>query len=215
MLQAVIFDLDGVLVNSMPTHFQAWKEAFAKIAGINISERDVYLLEGMRGMELVEKIFDQKRFIDHSLAKKVDDEKSKIFKTIRSSKSFDGVPELISDIRSMKAVVSGSTRMDVQTILQEVLGSEKFDVVISADDVEKGKPDPSGFLEAIRQMNIKSEEVVVVENAPLGVKAANSAKINCYVALNNTPLRMSDFDGIISKDRIFEKTSMLRKVLCK
>ena len=213
-MQAVIFDLDGVLVNSMPTHFQAWKEAFAKIAGINISDRDVYLLEGMRGIELVEKIFDQKRFTDHSLAKRVHDEKSTIFKTVRSSKSFDGVRELISDIRSMKAVVSGSTRIDVETILQEAFGSEEFDVVITADDIEKGKPDPSGFLEAIRQMNMASE-VVVVENDPLGVKAANRAKINCYVALNNTPLKMSDFNGIISKDRIFEKTIMLRKVLCK
>jgi hypothetical protein len=59
-----------------------------------------------------------------------------------------------------------------------------------------------------------SEDVVVVANDPLGVKAANRVKINCYVALN-TPLKMSDFNGIISKDRIFEKTSMLRKVLCK
>jgi len=214
VVQAVIFDLDGVSVNLMPTHFQAWKEAFAKIAGINISERDVYIIEGMRGIELVEKIFDQKRFTDHSLAKRVHDEKSKIFKTVRSSKSFDGVRELISDIRSMKAVVSGSTRIDVETILQEAFGSEEFDVVITADDIEKGKPDPSGFLEAIIRMNAPSEDVVVVENAPLGIRAANIAKINCYVALNNTPLQMSDFDGIISKDQIFEKTSMLRRMLC-
>ena len=213
-VQAVIFDLDGVLVNSMPTHFQAWKEAFSRITDINISERDVYLLEGMRGMELVEKIFNQKKFSDHSLARVVHDEKSKIFKTIRSSEPFDGVPELIGDIRSMKAVVSGSTRIDVGTILKEAFGGEKFDVVITADDIEKGKPDPSGFLEAIRRMNVPSEDVVVVENAPLGVRAANIAGINCYVALNNTPLKMSDFDGITSKDEIFEKTRMLRKVLC-
>jgi beta-phosphoglucomutase-like phosphatase (HAD superfamily) len=84
----MIFDLDGVLVNSMPTHFKAWKAAFEKIAGLDIAERDIYLLEGMRGIELVEKIFEQKKFRDHSLVRKVHDEKSRIFKSIRSSEPF-------------------------------------------------------------------------------------------------------------------------------
>ena len=214
-MEAAIFDLDGVLVNSMPTHFQAWKAAFVKITGLEIAERDIYLLEGMRGMELVEKIFDQKDFSDHSLARKVHDEKSRIFKSIRSSEPFDGVRELIKDIRCLKAVVSGSTRNDVETILEEAFGSDKFDVVITADDIQKGKPDPSAFIDALERMKVKPKDALVVENAPLGAKAANSAGIGCYVVLNNTPLMKSDFEGIIPLERIFEKTGMLRRVLCK
>lgn len=214
-MEGVIFDLDGVLVNSMPTHFQAWKAAFAKTAGLEISERDVYLLEGMRGMELVAKIFKQENFSNHSLARKVLDEKSKIFKKIRSSESFEGVKEMIGDMRCTKAVVSGSTKNDVETILEESFGKDRFDFTITADDIDRGKPDPSGFLEALKQMKIKPKDVVVVENAPLGIKAANSAGISCFVVLNNTPLSRSDFDGIISQDRIFEKTAMLRRLLCK
>ena len=80
MKKGIVFDLDGVLVNSMPTHVRAWKQAFTNIANIEISDRDIYLLEGMRGMDLVNKMFDQKAFPDHSLAKAVHDEKSKIFK---------------------------------------------------------------------------------------------------------------------------------------
>lgn len=211
----MIFDLDGVLVNSMPTHFQAWKAAFAKIAGLEIIKRDVYLLEGMRGMELVEKIFEQKKFPDHSLARRVHDEKSRIFKAIRSSEPFKGVREMIRDMKCSRAVVSGSTRNDVETILEEAFGKGRFDAIITADDIEKGKPDPSAFLEALEQMEVRPKDVTVVENAPLGVKAANSAGISCYVALNNTPLLRSDFGGIIPHDRILEKTGMLRKVLCK
>jgi HAD superfamily hydrolase (TIGR01509 family) len=213
-VEAVIFDLDGVLVNSMPTHFQAWKAAFAKIAGLEISERNIYLLEGMRGIELVEKIFEQKNFSDHSLMRKVHDEKSRIFQRIRSSEPFEGVMEMIDCIRCAKAVVSGSTRTDVETMLDEAFGKDRFDVMITADDIEKGKPDPSAFLETLRRMKVK-QDAVVVENAPLGVRAANNAGIACYVALNNTPLARSDFKGIIAEDRIFEKTGMLRKVLCK
>ena len=215
-MQAVIFDLDGVLVNSMPTHFQAWKAAFAKIAGIEIAERDVYLLEGMRGMELVEKIFEQKNFSSNrSLAQKVHGEKSKRFKEIRSSEPFEGVREIIDCIKCDKAVVSGSTRNDVGTILEEAFGRGRFDVTITADDIEKGKPDPSAFLEALRRMKVEPRDALVVENAPLGVRAANSAGIACHVVLNNTPLVRSDFEGIIPDDRIFEKTGLLRKVLCK
>lgn len=214
-MEGVIFDLDGVLVNSMPTHFQAWKVAFAKIAGLEISEREVYLLEGMRGMELVAKIFKQKKLSNHLLARKVHDEKSKIFKKIRSSESFEGVKEMIGDMRCTKVVVSGSTKNDVETILEESFGKDRFDFTITADDIDRGKPDPSGFLEALKQMKIKPKDVVVVENAPLGIKAANSAGIGCFAVLNNTPLSRSDFDGIISQDRIFEKTVMLRKLLCK
>ena len=214
-MKGVIFDLDGVLVNSMPTHFQAWKAAFVKIAGLEIAERDVYLLEGMRGMELVEKIFEQKKFSDHSLARKVHDEKSRIFKAIRSSEPFEGVREMIAGMECSKAVVSGSTRNDVEIILEEAFGRDGFNAIITADDIEKGKPDPSAFLEALGQMKVKSKDAAVVENAPLGVKAANNAGIGCYVALNNTPLARSDFGGMIPQDRIFEKTGLLRRVLCR
>jgi beta-phosphoglucomutase-like phosphatase (HAD superfamily) len=62
-------------------------------------------------------------------------------------------------------------------------------------------------------MKVRPKDALVVENAPLGVRAANSAGISCYVALNNTPLARSDFKGIMPEDRIFERTDMLRRVL--
>jgi len=211
--KGIIFDLDGVLVDSMPSHVQAWRAAFAKIVSLNITERDVYLLEGMRGIELVNNIFDQKNFSDHSLAKAVHDEKSNIFKTIKSNEPFEGVVQMIEDINCRKAVVSGSTRNDVETILQEVFGKDKFEIIITADDIKKGKPDPSAFLEALRQMHIKCEEALIVENAPLGAKAASDACIDCLVVLNNTPLKRSDFSGVIAQDRIIEKTGSLKGTL--
>jgi HAD superfamily hydrolase (TIGR01509 family) len=216
--KGIIFDLDGVLVNSMPTHFQAWRKAFAKIAGIEITNRDIYLLEGMRGTDLVAKMFEQKNFTDYSLVQKVHDEKSKIFKEIRSSEPFEGAKEMVENIRCSKAVVSGSTKQDVKTMLDDAFGKDKFNVIIAADDIRKGKPDPCAFLEALKRINLEPADGIVVENAPLGVIAANSAGIECFVVLNNTPLRRSDFDKIIPQDKIFEKTSKLRSViyeLCK
>jgi beta-phosphoglucomutase len=216
--KGIIFDLDGVLVDSMPTHFQAWKEAFAKIAELEITDRDIYLLEGMPGMDLVAKIFEQKNFADYSLVQKVHVEKSKIFKEIRSAEPFEGAKEMVESIRCSKAVVSGSNKHDVESILEEAFGKDTFNVIITADDIEKGKPDPSAFLDALRRMKLRPSDAIVVENAPLGVKAANNASIDCFVVLNNTPLARLDFDSIIPQHKIFEKTSALRKVieeLCK
>jgi beta-phosphoglucomutase len=216
--KGIIFDLDGVLVDSMPTHFQAWKEAFSKIAGLEIRDRDIYLLEGMRGMDLVAKIFEQKKFTDYSLVQKVHDEKSKIFKEIRKSELFEDAKDIVESIRCAKAVVSGSTKHDVESILEEAFGKDKFNVIITADDIEKGKPDPCAFLEALRQMKLTPPDAVVIENAPLGVKAANNAGIDCFVVLNNTPLARFDFDSIILQHKIFEKTSALTNTieeLCK
>jgi beta-phosphoglucomutase-like phosphatase (HAD superfamily) len=146
-------------------------------------------------MELVEKIFGQNNFSSNrSLARKVHDEKSKIFKGIRSSEPFEGVKEIIDCIRCSKAVVSGSTRNDVETILEEAFGRGSFDVTITADDIEKGKADPSAFLEALSRMKVEPRDALVVENAPLV---------------------RSDFKSIIPEGRILEKTGLLRKVLCK
>ena len=212
-MKGIIFDMDGVLVDSMPAHVRSWRSAFAEIAGITVSERDIYILEGMRGMELITKIFEQGGVTDGSLASRVHERKNRIFKSIRSSKPFEGVPEMIDELECAKAVVSGSTRTDIEAIIKEGFGQEKFSTIVSADDIHRGKPDPSAFLAALSRMGLLPSDAVVVENAPLGVQAAKNAGIEYFIALNNTPLRREDFGPTIPDDRIFERTSSLSETL--
>ena len=212
-MKGVIFDLDGVLVDSMPSHSLAWVRAFQSVAGIAVDRRTLYVLEGMRGIELVETVFAQHRVRDGSLAQKVMEEKGRIFKTMPRPKPFEGVREMTEELGCKKAVASGSTRHDVCSILDEIVGTDKFDAIITSDDVRKGKPDPLAFFTACKKMRIAPADAVVVENAPLGVRAANNAGIPCYVALNSTVLSRQDFDGMIPADRIFEKTSSLKGLL--
>ncbi|MGA8898197.1 HAD-IA family hydrolase, partial [Bradyrhizobium sp.] len=73
--------------------------------------------------------------------------------------------------------------------------------------------DPASFEVALQRLNVKPSDAVVVENAPLGVKAANSAGIPCIVTLNTSPLAISDFKGLISKERKFKNTSSAGKFL--
>lgn len=209
---AVIFDLDGVLIDSMPTHVRAWQSAFESIAGIKVTERDIYLLEGMRGMELIMKMFEQ-RGGDSLLAKQVLDEKNRIFRSARRSVPFDGAAKMLDRLSCPKAVVSGSAKADVEPILDEAFGKSKFSTVITADDVKAGKPDPFAFLEAAKQLKVIPQEAVVIENAPLGAEAARKAGMICFIALNNTPLAIDDFKSIVREDRVFKTTGSLAEIL--
>ena len=212
-MKGIIFDLDGVLVDSMPDHYRAWKMAFKEIAEVEVDERMIYLLEGMRGIDLVKKIFDQKNYHDYSIAERVNERKNEIFKKILNPKTYNGTKELIEHLKCIKSVVSGSAKEDVELLIDSFFGTGNFDVIITADDIEKGKPDPCAFMIALKRLKIKTSEAIIVENAPLGVEAANKAEIQCIVVLNNTPLTIEDFTNMVNNDRIFGETKYASKLL--
>ena len=211
IVKGVIFDLDGVLVNSMPSHIRAWRQAFQGVAGIDVEKKVFYELEGMRGIELVEKLLKERNV--SADAGKVVEEKDIVFKEMKRPAAFPGVKAMIEGLDQAKAVVSGSSKRDVESVLEASIGKDRFVVLITADDVKKGKPDPLAFDTALKKLQLKPTQAVVVENAPLGVKAANSAGVPCYVALNNTLLSQKDFAGLVPKDRVLEKTSSLKGLL--
>jgi beta-phosphoglucomutase len=212
-MRGIIFDLDGVLVDSMPDHYKAWKLAFKEVTDIEVDERMIYLLEGMRGNDLVKKIFEQKNYDDYSIAQKVNERKDQIFKDILTPRTFDGVKELIERLTCTKAVVSGSARKDVEVLIDRTFGKDNFDVIITADDIDRGKPDPIAFITALNRMKIDTAEAIVVENAPLGVEAAFKAGLQCIIVLNNTPLQMNDFKLMTDYGRIFKETKYATKFL--
>jgi HAD superfamily hydrolase (TIGR01509 family) len=219
-MRAIVFDSDGVLVDSMPSHYKAWKIAFKEVCNIDVDSRTIYLLEGMRGIDLVKKVFELKNYhIDsddnnnnkQKIAEQVSQRKNEAFREILLSsppQAYQGVKHLIMNlVGCKKAVVSGSVREDVETLLKESLGKGNlFDILITADDSEKGKPDPSSFMNALNKIKVPRSKALVVENAPLGVEAANNAGIQCIVVLNNTPLNIQDFRSVISDDKIFKET---------
>ena len=128
-------------------------------------------------------------------------------------KPYDGVRELISNDLTdcMKVVVSGAAKQEVETIIEQNFGKDKFDLIMNGDELEgKGKPDPAPFKVALQSLNLDNNEALVVENAPLGVKSANDAAIPSIVTLNTSPLAIDDFKELISEDRIFKYTISAR-----
>jgi beta-phosphoglucomutase-like phosphatase (HAD superfamily) len=122
-------------------------------------------------------------------------------------------------IFDMDGVVSGSSKEEIETILDENIGSNNFDFVISSDDLKEGqgKPDPASFQTALQRMNLTPSEAIVVENSPLGIEAAIKAGIPYIITLNSTPLEMSDFGSLLEEgklnNRIFNHTKAARGFL--
>lgn len=223
-----IFDMDGVLVDAMPFHCRAIQTAAKNEVNIDVAERDVYLLEGMPGEDMVRELLRQKRYSGHienvsdsessdidSIARRIHKRKKEIFQQINASQPIDGAKELVSSIRCKKALVSGAAKQEVDSIIEKYFGKEAFNIVVSGEDLEEGKPSPDPFRTALTKMDLSESQAIVVENAPLGVKAANNAGIECIVTLNNTPLKISDFEGLIQKESIFEDTKSVISFLKK
>ena len=212
--------MDGVLVDAMPFHCKAIQTAAKQEVNIDVAQRDVYLLEGMPGEDMVKELLRQKRYTgnieelsnDDSdkldfLAHRIHERKKKVFQQINASAPINGAREIVSSMRCKKALVSGAAKQEVDSIINKYFEKDAFDVVVSGEDLEEGKPSPDPFQTALIKMGLTESEAIVVENAPLGVKAANNAKLKCIVTLNNTPLKLSDFEGLIAQESIFPNTS--------
>jgi HAD superfamily hydrolase (TIGR01509 family) len=220
--KGIIFDMDGVLVDAMPFHCKAIQTAAKQEVNIDVKQRDVYLLEGMPGEDMVKELLRHKIYTGtieeisnddgnsdklDSVAHRIHERKKKIFEQINASAPINGAKELISNIRCKKALVSGAAKQEVDSIISKYFGKDAFDVIVTGEDLEEGKPSPDPFRTALTKMGLKESEAIVVENAPLGVKAANNAGIRAIVTLNNTPLKISDFEGLITSGSIFPNTS--------
>lgn len=218
--------MDGVLIDAMPFHAEAMKIAIKEETTYEIDKKIVYQLEGMPSNNLVKEIFKKyniNKELDQELIKKISERKKQLFKEIEDTRLIEGVPDLIkmlNECKCLKAIVTGAAKKEIELTIDKMIGLKNFDVVVSGEDVEAGKPNSDPFVVALQKMNIKSSECIVVENAPLGVEAANKAGIRCILTLNNTPLDIStDFNNIISKEtQIFRDTKsttdFLRKWCC-
>jgi HAD superfamily hydrolase (TIGR01509 family) len=225
-MRGIIFDMDGVLIDAMPFHAEAMKIAIKEETNYEIDKKIVYQLEGMPSNNLVKEIFKKyniNKELDQELIEKISERKKQLFKEIEDTRLIEGVPDLIkmlNECKCLKAIVTGAAKKEIELTIDKMIGLKNFDVVVSGEDVEAGKPNSDPFVVALQKMNIKSSECIVVENAPLGVEAANKAGIRCILTLNNTPLNIStDFNNIISNEtQIFRDTisttDFLRKWCC-
>lgn len=190
--KAVLFDMDGVLYNSMPNHAYSWHNSMARF-GLQMSEADAYKYEGMRGVETIKLICREQwgREISDEESQKMYDVKSQLFATCPEAKVMDGVQDLMCMIKECGmqiVVVTGSgQRSLLDKLVEEFHGLVMPELIVSSFDVTHGKPNPEPYLKGLQKVNAQPWEAIVVENAPLGVRAGVAANI-FTVAVNSGPL---------------------------
>ncbi len=190
--KAVLFDMDGVLYDSMPYHARSWHTSMAAF-GLDMKPEEAYMYEGMRGVETIKLIARRqwnKELTDDEAAAMYK-RKTEEFCACPKAKKMEGVEELmrmIKDGGKEIVVVTGSGQGSLLKRLEEdFAGLIDSRLVVTAADVSRGKPDPEPYIKGLAKAGIKPCEGIVVENAPLGVRAAVAAGI-FTVAVNTGPL---------------------------
>lgn len=191
-LRAVLFDMDGVLFDSMPYHAQAWSQVMSE-AGFAFSKEDVYMNEGRTGADTINtasiKQFGKpatKELIDELCKAKCD-----IFATYPPTPRMRGAIELVQKVKACGLTPMIVTGSGTPTLLDRIQSNFPglFDEhhIVTSFNVKRGKPHPDPYLLALERGGFDKCEAIVVENAPLGVEAGVAAGM-FTIAVNTGPL---------------------------
>ncbi len=197
-LKCVIFDMDGVLYDSMKNHESTWIGCM-KTVGIDFPAEEAYLQEGSPGYETIAYAF--RKYLNKEATQQdketIYNEKVRLMSLVPKAEKMPMMAELIDFLRQKGLaiwVVTGSKQPTLLDKLGDDFGIDPQQI-ISAKDVRKGKPNPEPYLKAVAGSGFKAEECLVVENAPLGVRAAKAAGINT-IAVNTGVLE----DDVLAKE---------------
>lgn len=193
--KAVLFDMDGVIYDSMPNHAISWHEAM-KDYGLDMPPEAAYLYEGMRGIETIKLLARQQwgRELSDEDAQEMYVHKSDLFASrVKHTPALimPGIHQLMEHIKDdglLICIVTGSGQgalLDrLMTDFHGLLSKERM---VTAFDVKQGKPAPDPYIAGLSKCGIRAEEAIVVENAPLGIQSAKAA--HCFtIAVNTGPL---------------------------
>jgi beta-phosphoglucomutase len=213
-LKAVIFDFDGVIANTEPCHLSAFNQVFAEF-GIELSPEIYYSKYlGFTDCEMLEDVRrDYKSDFKCKSIEQLAEQKTKIFHRLisRGDSLIDGIVEFVLELKKNNikvAINSGAIMADIELILRGTKIEKAFDVIVSADDIEKGKPDPQGYLLALKNLNANSKnqiaagECAVIEDSKWGIISAQKAGIHVIGITNSYPAKeLTGSDLIIDSVR--------------
>ena len=192
MLKAVLFDMDGVLFDSMKNHAYAWSHAMTDF-GLAMTPEEVYMNEGRTGHGTINILSNRYwgRNATDEECEEIYKAKSALFDTLPEPQPMPGALELLQKVKAqglMRVIVTGSaTHALLDRVNAAFPGIFSSELMVTAFDVRHGKPNPEPYLMGLKKAGVKANEAIVVENAPLGVQAARAADI-FTIAANTGPL---------------------------
>ncbi|MDD5566107.1 MAG: HAD family phosphatase [Candidatus Omnitrophica bacterium] len=207
---AIIFDMDGVVVDSMPYHFIAWYEAL-RPWGVRVNCFDVYSKEGEDWKKTLSELLLRHHIKPHTaVLKKIFLTRQNIFKRYFRRYVFKGAKELLQCLAHKGyslGLVTGTPLNEARRILPAQI-LRAFDAVVTGDQVKKGKPYPQPYLEAAKRLKVKPSACIVIENAPLGITSAKRAGMFCIALTTSLPAEYLSGADIVA-DTLQEITGII------
>jgi len=187
MLKALVFDMDGVIIDSEPLQAEIAVHVLKKLGG-NPQPREFYEFIGVRNEEMWT-ILKERHNIKESVKEILEihqDYKKKRFSEA-DVETVEGIPELIKEAKSRGlkiALATSSPKFLAEHILKKFDLYKYFNVLVTADDITHSKPDPEIYIKAAQFLGVKPEECIAIEDAHFGVKAAKAAGMKCIAYVN-------------------------------
>ncbi len=217
-IRAVLFDVDGVLIDSMPQYTQIWQQVFSE-AGVELSGEVLYRREGATSLETRDyfKTYSMTRHLD---AETINELEAKKRRLVEESKNWPDMQGAYDTLKAVKAtgvkvvVVTGSMKENLRENLRMRYPDMIEDtLVLTGYDYENSKPHPEPYLRGMELAGCNSDEVIVVENAPFGVKSAKAAGCKCFVV--NTGILKNEELLEAGADKIFTDHGSLAEAIVK
>ena len=198
--KAVIFDMDGTLIDSVNADYLAWQKVFADYDK-SLAFHEYMPLLGMRSFSVVERFFNPENEEEQT---KILTKKSIYFREIIDDHGIELIPFADDFIKRLKehnvplALATSSRQAKMKMVMEKVGLFSYFDAIVTAEDVTNGKPAPEIFLKAASMLDVMPGDCIVFEDTVSGIRAAKSAMMKC-VALdsNDTAGLLKDADIVI------------------
>ena len=215
-LKAIFFDMDGVIYDSMENHSVAWSKAFAYL-GWDFPLEQVYLQEGRTGSSTIHLLY-QEKLGRQATEKEIDliyGKKTELFDSMAKPKPLPGISRLMERAKVAGVeiwVVTGSGQdLLLDELCADFSGLIQKGKIISGKDVENCKPHPEPYLTALAKSGFSADDVVVIENAPLGIEAAKAAGI--FTIAINTGILADDILWNSGADVVVREVHQLENLI--
>jgi beta-phosphoglucomutase len=186
MLEGVIFDMDGVIIDSHPAHRQAWR-TFLQTLNRTVSDAELdFVLDGRKRDEILRYFLGE---LSDQQIRELGNRKDEFFKRASlQPKLIPGVVEFLNCVRRagiVTAIATSASESRTRHTLKNLRLLDKFAVIVTGNDVAVGKPDPSIYSLACERLNVPPGCALAIEDAVSGVKAATGAGLICVAVANH------------------------------